>query len=389
MPAGRAKKRAVPAKDSVASFMRVSNRLAIAALVAGVALLVASGCSRRAANAERTSASPARQPVEAVAVERRDLAETLNLVGSLAPDESAQLRAEVAGQIRTIFFEEGGRVEQGQVLAKIDDAELVAQVGQTEARYRLAELNLQRSESLRQSQINTQADYDRVQSEFAAVKSELALLRVRLQKTEIRAPFAGVAAARSVSPGDYVDVTTVITTVSDLRRLKIDFQVPERYLAKLKPGAVFSVESKALVTTAPVQGRVYFVNAVIDRETRSCEVKGYLDNPPPALRAGMFANIELVLDVRRGVLSVPEGAVLVAASGAQLILIQDQKGEKIAEFLPVTLGLRARGSVEVTALKGELRENQLVVASGVGGLAIYPGSRLEPRPLREEFRTGD
>ena len=368
--------------------MRFQRRNWAWAAVAAALVATTAACARSRSADGRAAPAPPAQPVEVVPVVRRDLVETLNVVGSLAPNESAQIRAEIAGQVRAIHFHEGERVEQGRVLVKIDDAELLAQVAQSEARFKLAELNLQRAENLRQTGTSTQAEYDRALSEYAAGKGELALLRVRLEKTEIKAPFAGVVGARVISPGDYVDNTKIIATIADLSRLKVDFQVPERYLGKLRVGTPFTVKSKALVTEAPVQGEVYFVDAVIDRETRSSELKGYLNNPPPALQAGMFANIQVVLDVHRGVLTVPEGAVLVSAQGAQLILVQESKGEKVAGLLPVKLGLRARGLVEVQPVQGTLPEGQLVVASGVGGLAIYPGSRLEPRPLRDEFRAG-
>jgi membrane fusion protein, multidrug efflux system len=355
--------------------------------MAVAAAFAPAGCARQG-TAEGTAGPPV-QPVEVLPVARRDLVETLSVVGSLAPNESAQLRAEIAGQVVAIRFQEGEPVAQGQVLVKIDDAELQAQLAQSESRYKLAELNRSRAENLRQTGTSTEAEFDRAQSEFATARAELALLRVRLEKTEIKAPFAGVAGSRAISPGDYVDNTRVLTTIADLSRLKVDFQVPERYLGKLKVGARFTVRSKALVTDAPVQGEVYFVDAVIDRDTRSSQIKGYLENPPPALKAGMFANVELVLDVRRGVLAVPEGAVLVSPEGARLILVQERNGQSVAEFLPVQLGLRARGLVEVQARQGGLREGQPVVASGVGGLVIYPGARLQPRPLRAEFRLGD
>ena len=367
--------------------MRFQRRSWAPALIVTAFALSAAACARKGAADGRTADGPPRQAVEVVPVARRDLVETLNVVGSLAPNESAQLRAEIAGQIRAIRFHEGERVAEGQVLVKIDDAELQAQLAQADARFKLAELNLQRAENLRRSQTNTEADYDRALSEYAGGKAELALLRVRLEKTEIKAPFAGVVGARMISPGDYVDNTKVIATIADLSRLKVDFRVPERYLGKLHAGTAFTVKSKALVTEEPAPGEIYFVDAVIDRDTRSSELKGYLNNPPPALQAGMFANIEVVLEVHRGVLTVPEGAVLVSPEGARLILVQESKGEKVAAFLPVRLGLRARGLVEVQPVQGGLAEGQSVVASGVGGLVIYPGARLEPRPLRAEFRT--
>ncbi len=358
-------------------------------LVAGAVALGSTGCARNEQNADRVAAGQQRQAVEVVPVQRRDLVETLNLVGSLAPNESAQIRAEIAGQVRAISFNEGERVEKDQVLLKIDDSELRAQLAQAEARFQLAELNLQRAEKLRQTLTNTQADYDRASSEYSTIKAELALLRVRLDKTEVKAPFAGVAAARSISPGDYVNAASNITTINDLSRLKIEFQVPERYQSKVRPGTKLTVQAKAFASDQPVQGEVYFVNAVIDRDTRSCEVKGYLDNPPPALKAGMFANIELVLEVHRGALTVPEGSILMSQQGTQVIAVREQGADKVAEFIPVNLGLRARGLVEINPVKGELPENQLVVASGVGGLVLYPGAKLDPQPLRSEFRVGE
>jgi membrane fusion protein (multidrug efflux system) len=99
----------------------------------------------------------------------------------------------------------------------------------------------------------------------------------------------------------------------------------------------------------------------------------------------MFANVELILDVRRNVLTVPEGSILTSPGGPQVVTVVDGEGGKVAQFIPVELGLRAKGYVEVRPLKGVLPEQQSVVASGVGALILFPGARVEPRPLRAEF----
>lgn len=327
-----------------------------------------------------------KQAVEVVEISRRDLVEDLRVVGSLAPNETAALRPEISGLIRSIHFQEGQRVKKGDLLAKLDDAELQALLAQTRSRHELARLNLERAENLRQTQSNTQADVDRVRSEFAAALAEIDLLKVRLARTEMRAPFDGLVESRNLSPGDYVNPQAVITTVNDLSRIKVEFQVPERYLAKVRRGTKFSVKATASDVNLVSEGEVYFVNSVIDRQTRSSEVKGYLSKPSPALKAGMFAVVEIVLEVRRGALAVPEGAILIEQRGPQLITVGEKDGEKVAVFVPVTLGLRARGLVEVKAVKGELTEKVQVVAAGVGALALYPGAKLDPRPLRAEFR---
>ena len=326
-----------------------------------------------------------KQPVEVTPISRRDLVESLRVVGSLAPNETATIRPEMSGLIRSIHFEEGRQVKKGDLLVKIDDSELRAQLAQTQSRHELAKLNLDRAENLRQTQSNTQADADRARSEFTATQAELELLKVRLARTEVRAPFEGVVEARTLSAGDYINSQSIITTINDLSRLKVEFQVPERFISKVRRGTTFTVKSTSAVSDVAADGEIYFVNSVIDRNTRSSEVKGYLTKAPATVKAGMFAVIEIVLEVRKGALTVPEGAIFVDQRGPQLVTVEDEKGEKVAAFVPVKLGLRSKGFVEVSAIKGELSDKLQVVAAGVGSLALFPGAKLDPRPLRAEF----
>ncbi|MEX2045102.1 MAG: efflux RND transporter periplasmic adaptor subunit [Opitutus sp.] len=337
----------------------------------------------------RRGSGGAAQAVEVINVQRRDLSESLSVVGSIAPNESATIRPEMSGLIRSIQFDEGQNVRKGDLLLQIDDSELQAQLAQTKARHDLARLNLERAENLRQTQSNTQADVDRARSEFSAAQAELAMLDVRLQRTVVTAPFDGITSGRTLSVGDYVNTSAIITTISDLSRLKVDFQVPERYISKVRPGTPFGIKSNILDSSRPVEGTVYFVNSVADRNTRSTEVKGYLGNPPASLRPGTFVTVELVLEVKEGVLTVPEGAILVDQRGPQVVLVRDQGGDQVAEFVPVILGMRTRGIVEVSAVRGELTERDIVVGAGVGSLQLFQGGRLEPRPLRAEFRMED
>mgnify|MGYP000582285422 CR=1 FL=1 len=361
------------------------------ALLASLAIALLVGCGKKGtANAPRSAGGRNQvQPVEVTSVVRRDMAETLTVVGSVAPNESAEMRAEVSGLVRGIFFEEGQAVKKGDVLVKIDDAEIRAQLAQAEARFQLTTLSLERAENLRKTQSTTQAEYDRARTEFASAKADLAVLNLRMEKTEIKAPFDGIIGARSLSPGDYVNSQTPITTIDDLSRLKIEFQMPERFLFKVHPGTRITVASRSNESRQLVQGEVYFVGSVIDRATRSSAIKGLLESPPPSLKPGMFANIEVVLDVRTNVLTVPEGAVLTTTNGTTLIVVKGSEGDKSAEFVPVRLGLRSKGLVEVVPIKGALDEKSQIVASGVGGLILFPGAKLEPRPLKAEFRVAE
>lgn len=370
----------------------LSRFAALTGLLLAVAL--APGCGKKSAgtSAPATAAADQLQPVEVTNVTRRDLIESLSLVGSLAANETAELRAEIAGQVRAVQFQEGDHVTKDQVLVKIDDAELRAQLAQAEAGFHLAELNLKRSENLTEAKSMSQAEADRILSEHASAQAALSLLRVRVAKTEIKAPFDGTVGARTISPGDYITAATVITTLDDLSRMKIEFQVPERFLGKVGAGAKFAVSARsdasATGATRQIPGEVYFVSSSIDRATRSSQVKGFLSDVPRELRPGMFANITLVLSVKQNALTVPEGAILTTPRGTQVIAVRDAQGQKVADFVSVKLGLRSKGLVEIAPITAELADGQPVVASGVGALILFPGARLEPRPQKEQFRIG-
>ncbi len=324
-----------------------------------------------------------KQPVEVVPVQRRDLTDMLSVIGSLAANETAQIRPEIAGQVRAVMFNEGDRVTKGQLLMQIDDQELRAQLAQSEARFRLAELNLKRSENLTESKAMSQAEADRFSSEYAGSVAELSVLKVRLDKTAIKAPFDGVIGARTVSPGDYVTAQSAVTTIDDLSRIKIEFQVPERYVAKVRPGTPFVVHSQSSGRGDNLGGEVYFVASIIDRATRSSQVKGFLTAPAPSLKPGMFANVELVLEIHSAALTVPEGSILTLPNVTQVVAVRTTGTDKTAEFVPVRTGLRAHGYVEITPLKGDLTAGTEVVASGVGALMLFPGAKLDPRPFRD------
>lgn len=352
-------------------------------------LIFLSACGKKTAAQGGPPGGTQKQPVEVVAVQRRDLTDMLSVVGSLAANESAQIRPEIAGQVRAVMFNEGDRVTKGQLLMQIDDQELRAQLAQSEARFKLAELNLKRSQNLSEARSMSQAEADRFSSEHASALADLALLKIRLEKTAIKAPFDGVIGARTVSPGDYVTAQSAVTTIDDLSRMKIEFQVPERYVTKVHAGTPFVVRSSSANRAADFAGEVYFVASIIDRATRSSQVKGYLTSPSPGLKPGMFANVDLVLEVRQGALTVPEGAILTTPTGTIIVAVKEEGSDKVAEFVPVRTGLRSRGYVEVEALRGKLDEGRQVVASGVGALILFPGAKLDLRPFRADNRPAE
>ena len=318
------------------------------------------------------------QPVEVMKIQTMPLSETVGLVGTIAANESAGLRPEIAGMITAIRFEEGAVVKQGDPLVQLDTRELEALLAETTASFQLAGQNLTRNRKLLEDTAISQLEVDAAIAEHARLQAAIDLLQVRIAKSTITAPFDGVAGGRTVSIGDYVTPQSVITTVDDLTRLKVEMQVPERYLPNLKPGGTFTLRAATSADGDEVTGEVYFVSPRIDESTRSTLVKGYVQNPPAYLKPGMFANITLVLRTVADALVVPETAILSSPRGTALVMPKEKDGVTVAEFVPVKTGIRIPGFVQVTPVGPPVKPGDTIVSAGVGGLILFPGMKLKP-----------
>ncbi len=354
--------------------MRVCTILWISALGVGM-----SAC--RPAGGE--TAAPPRPPqkVEVAVLEPVDLVDTLAVAGTLEANESVTIQPEIAGVVREIAFEEGARVEAGTLLARLDDAELAAQVREAEARAGLARLDRERAEALAADRTLAQAELDRVRSEETAAVAALDLLRVRLARTRILAPFSGVLGARRIAAGDYVTPATALTTLDDLSSLKVGFQVPERSVERVRAGTAISVSGRVGASAAPVvaNGQVFFVGSSLDPTTRAGHARGRLDNPPPELRPGMFVSVSLELDRRTDVLAVAEAALLGGQGGVRLIAVGETNGQPTARYVRVQTGLRVGPRVEVRAIPPDtLMAGDRIITSGVGALTLFPGAPIQP-----------
>ena len=321
------------------------------------------------------------QRVEVVALAREDLRETLEVAGSLEANESVTIHPELAGLVREITFEEGRAVEKGALLVRLDDAELRAQVEEAAARADLARINRERADLLVADRTLAQAEVDRVRSEERAALAALELLRVRLARTRIVAPTAGVLGARRLSVGDYATPAAVVTTLDDLSALKVTFRVPERSIPQVKPGTRITARVRIGAAERPVEtdGEVFFVSASIDPAVRASEVKAVLRDPPSALRPGMFASVKILLSTREQALVAPEAALVAGVRGVQVIAVGEKDGRPVARYVSVVTGLRVGTKVEIRPVAPDkLEAGERIVASGAGALVLFPGAPLDP-----------
>ena len=354
-----------------------------------LALGFLAACKPAAREVAPGSSARTPQRVEVVSLVRDDLRETLEVTGSLEANESIAIQPELSGIVREIAFAEGQTVEKGALLARLDDAELRAQVAEAEARADLARINRERADSLAKDRTLAQAEIDQVRSQERAAVAALELLRVRLARTRIVAPVSGVLGARRLAVGDYATPSTVLTTLDDLSVLKVSFRVPERSIPLVKPGTRVTARIRVGAEIRPVEaeGEVFFVSASIDPAVRASEVKAILRDPAPALRPGMFASVRILLSTREQVLVVPEAALLAGVRGVQLIAVAEKDGQSIARYVNVQTGLRVGPRVEVRPVAPDtLEAGERIVSSGVGALVLFPGAPLDPVPAHVEMK---
>ena len=325
-------------------------------LTLGIALLSLTACSGTDSDAPRTD-KRAGKPVlvEVWQAERSILYDRVESVGTLKGNESVTITAKVTDQVAEIHFNDGDLVKKGQLLLELTRAEQAAE--QQEARVNLADakLQLKRLEKLAGT-LSAESQLDEARARVEASQAKLEVMAVRMNDRQIRAPFDGILGFRQVSQGALVRPGTVITELDDISQLKLEFAVPEVFLAKVNVGA--KVRSGHVAFPSVVfEGEIASIGSRIDPATRSFKAQAVLDNSDLRLRPGMLMHVNLIL-AERSAMVVPEEAI-VQKSGRSLIYVVDSK--TIAQALPVTIGKRVAGGAEILS---ELEAGTQVVTRG-------------------------
>ena len=311
--------------------------------------------------------SPTQQPTpkgersQSVAVETATAISTtstedIRAIGTLQSDESVQISSEITGRITEILLTEGAPVSAGAVLVRLDDALARAEVDDAQARFNLAQGNLGRANSLAKSGNVTERARDEASTNAETTRAALELSKVRLDKHTIRAPFSGVAGIRKVSPGAYIAAGAPIVNLEKIDTLKIDFKLPELFLAQVKNGQSIEITVDALPGRT-FNGTIYAIDPHLDINGRALNIRARLANPDLVLRPGLFARIRVKGQVTRNVVVIPESAVV--PRGEEKIVYRVENGQ--AHETKVKLGNRHDGSVEV--LEG-IAADAIVVTAG-------------------------
>jgi membrane fusion protein (multidrug efflux system) len=321
---------------------------------ASVFVLLLAGCSKPAPSGPPPGGFS--MPVEAVVAAVERVEDKIAAVGTLAPNESVQIKAEVEGRIVTVSFEEGKQVSKGDVLFKLDDAKLQAQLDAAQARLTRARSNLERSRDLLQTKAISTQEFDDAQAEFKEAHALVTLATKQLQDATIVSPFKGFVSQRLVSAGKYVDRGETLVTIVDIDPIKADFNVPERHLALLRIGQSVAVMVAALPGRR-FAGTVYFIDPRVEDSTRTVKVRATVPNPEGLLRPGMFANAELIAGTRDNAVVIPEKALVPLID--KVIVFVVENGTALRR--EVTIGQRMPGKVEITT---GVKAGETVVVAG-------------------------
>jgi membrane fusion protein (multidrug efflux system) len=305
--------------------------------------------------------------VEVARAESTPSESAIRSVGTLMSDESVTVSAEQTGRIVDIRFQEGQKVEAGDILVKLDDSLLQAELADARSRLVLAEGNLRRATTLSKTGAGTERASDEAKAAHETARAALELAQVRLSKTEIRAPFSGTVGLRLQSVGAFVQPGQAMVNLEKIDVLKLDFKVPELFLAQIRPGQSVEIAVDA-IPDRTFTGEIYAINPLVDVNGRALSIRARLANKDGLLRPGLFARVGIRRHAGERVVIVPEGAIVPRGSGPVVFRVQNGK----ALETPVRLGERRSGAVEIVSGVGP--EDTVVTA---GHARLRDGASVE------------
>lgn len=308
--------------------------------------------------------------VVAMAPELKDFAHEVQALGTLRANESVDITAKLSDRVVAIRFDEGQQVRKGEVLVELDSAEERADLAAAEAALADSRSQYNRSRELYETRALSEAQLDQLQATLSTNEARVAAARSRLSDTIIVAPFSGRVGLRNVSLGSLISPGQVITTLDDLSVMKLDFSVPEVFLATLQQGQEVGARSSAYGGEV-FKGRVGSIDTRIDPVTRSVAVRAVIDNRDSKLRPGMFMTV-IVTRSEGKALMLPEEAIVPEDTQHFVFVVRDGKAVKQT----VEIGRRRPGEVEI--LSG-LSSDDTVVVDGTVNLRTGAAVRVIER----------
>jgi membrane fusion protein (multidrug efflux system) len=323
---------------------------------------------KKKASATTTSTQQQQQSIiaDAMIIGARPLSADIEIPGTIMANETTNIQPEVAGRVVQLNVREGSLVGKGALLAKLYDGDLQAQLRKLEVQLKIAEQTEARQAQLLKIQGISQQEYDLSLLQVSNLKADIDIIKEAVRKTEIRAPFSGKLGLKNISEGAFVTSATIVTTISQVSQLKIQFNVPEKYGSQLKNGqpVSFTVDGSTKTFTA----NILATEVMMDENTRSLAIRALVKNNDPVLIPGVFAKVRIVLGKNENAILIP--TIVVQPQGRRKLVYLYKGGKSIPA--DITTGVRDSSNVQV--LTG-LNLGDTVITTGL--LFLRPGADVK------------
>jgi len=297
--------------------------------------------------------------VNGIVIKTTTFDNNLALSGSIEANEQIEIHSEVSGIVEGIFFNEGSNVTKGQVLLKVNDIELKAQLRQALTREDLAAENARRAKLLLQKEAISQEEADVAKADLASAQAQSQLIRAQISKTSVRAPFSGKIGLRNISPGTYITPTVLVAKLVNTSKLKITFSIPEKYASEVKSGSI--IDFKVSGSNKTYNGKIYAIEPEVAVATRTLQVRALADNADGKLFPGTFADIKLPLNIIKDAIVVPSQAIIPIQDGKKVFIANNGQAKE------VMVDATTRTDSSILILSG-LKPGDTLITSGVMSL---------------------
>lgn len=333
-------------------------------------LLIACNSKDKPADEPAANGPATTLPVDMVVVKEENLDQQELIVGSMRPYRDVAIISEISQKITRIAFTEGGTVSKGQLLYQLNDADLKARIKGLNAELQLARLNEQRSGRLLKSETVNQQEYDEGFMKLQSLQAQQELLQVELNKTMIRAPFSGKIGLSKVDLGAFVSPGMELVSIQDNSSIKLNFSVPEKYIAQVKNGRKVSFTTQ--LSDKKYTATIRATEADVSAQSRSLMVQAIAENPGGIFRAGLSANILFsTMSTDSKGIRLPTEALIPGAEGYSVFVVKNG----IAKSVPVKIGNRSETEAIISS---GLHNGDSVVVSNIlrtaDGIPVQPAA---------------
>jgi membrane fusion protein (multidrug efflux system) len=336
-------------------------------------LMAAVGCNHAENRINNRPGSGNKVQVMAIVARPQLLDNKIFTTGTLIANEEVELRPEISGRVTDVFFREGSRLKKGDLLIKLNDRELKAELKRKEIQEKLAAEEEARAKNLLNANGISQQEYDKIANSLQLIHAEKELSESQLAKTEIVAPFDGIVGLRHVSEGSYVSANVLVASMQDIDPIKLEFAIPEKYARQLKIGTAVLVSLGE--TEANRTGTVYAVEAKIDPGTRTIKARAKIPNSDGYLIPGSFARVEITLETYRDAIVIPAEGLITELSGEKVYLCKNG----LAQLAAVKTGIRTEKEIQI--LEGIMAGDTVLIS---GLLLLADGRPVDIKNLHHQ-----